>query len=178
MQKNAVRTLFSAIAAGTLFSISAGSIAESVTASESSEITLSFTPSIEITRVDNVAIADPALGTDAVGIEDFCVGGLGFSTYSITFESNDTNNDSEFSLTDDGTNHIPYSVGFDNSTSGTFTTVVAGDALTGQSRNIASCGSSDNARFQITVANSDWETSSVLNGTSYSDILTITVASE
>ncbi|WP_444939958.1 hypothetical protein ACJJI3_12700 [Microbulbifer sp. ZKSA004] len=175
MQKNVVRTLFSAIAAGTLFSISAASMADS--ASASSDITLSFTPTIEITRVENLTIADPTLGTDAVGTEDFCVGGLGFSTYSITFDSNDGENDTEFTLTD-GTNNVPYSVGFDNSTSGTFTTVTEGDALTGQTRNIASCGSSDNARFQITVANSAWETATVLNGTTYTDTLLITVASE
>ncbi|WP_445360415.1 hypothetical protein ACJJIL_17965 [Microbulbifer sp. EKSA005] len=175
MQKNVVRTLFSAIAAGTLLSISAASMA--ATDSANSDITLSFTPTIEITRVDNLTITDPTLGTDAVGTEDFCVGGLGFSTYSITFDSNDGENDTEFTLTD-GTNNVPYSVGFDNSISGSFETVTIGDALTGKTRNIASCGSSDNARFQITVANSDWETATVLNGTTYTDTLLITVASE
>ncbi|MCO1335688.1 hypothetical protein MO867_15230 [Microbulbifer sp. OS29] len=176
MQKTVVRSLFAAVTAGALLTASAVSMAASDSAS--SDITLSFTPTIEITRVDNLGIANPTLGTDAIGSEDFCVGGLGFSTYSITFASNDGENDTEFSLTDDGTNHVPYSVGFDNSLSGTFNTVTAGDALQDQSRNASSCGSSDNARFQVTVANSDWENATILNGTSYSDTLLITVASE
>ncbi|AWF80072.1 hypothetical protein BTJ40_04140 [Microbulbifer sp. A4B17] len=176
MQKKLVRSLFSAIAAGTLFSFSASSLAAE--ASEDSVITLSFTTSIEITRVDDLEIEDPASGTSAEGIEDFCVGGIGFSTYSVTFESTNGDATDPFKLTDGGTTSIPYSVGFDNSTSGSFTTVTEGTPLTGQSRNVAACASDDNARFQVTINNSDWETATVLNGTSYSDTLTITVASE
>ncbi|WP_226645045.1 hypothetical protein [Microbulbifer variabilis] len=175
MHKNVVRSLVSAVAAGILFSTSAATMAASDSAS--SDITLSFTPTIEIAEVGDVAITDPALGTDAVASEAFCIGGFGFPTFSITFESNDGINDTAFSLSGNGLD-VPYSVGFDNSTSGTFTAVNEGQAVTGQTRNAASCSGSDNARFQITVANGDWQTSDVLNGTSYTDTLLITVASE
>ncbi|QFT53763.1 hypothetical protein [Microbulbifer sp. THAF38] len=176
MHKNVVRSLVSAVAAGILFSTSAATMAAQDSAS--SDITLSFTPTIEIAAVGDVSITDPALGSDAVASEDFCIGGFGFPTFSITFESDDDNNDPAFTLTDGAGLEVPYSVGFDNSTSGTFTAVNAGQAVTGQTRNAASCSGSDNARFQITVANGDWQTSDVLNGTDYTDTLLITVASE
>jgi len=173
MQKNVVRSL---VAAGVLFSISSTTMA--ATDSQSSDIELKFNAAIDIDGVENILIEDPTLGNDATGEDGFCVGGFGFSTFSITFESNDSTNDTEFSLTDGASLNVPYSVGFDNSTSGSFTTVTEGVALTSQKRNNASCTGTDNARFQITVANANWQTSDVLDGTSYTDTLLITVASE
>ncbi|GAB2879288.1 hypothetical protein ACCI51_06335 [Microbulbifer echini] len=175
MHKNVVRSLVSALTAGIFFSTSAATMA--ATADSSSIIKLEFTPTIEIAAVGDISITDPALGSNAVASEDFCIGGFGFPTFSITFESNDGINDNAFSLSGNGLD-VPYSVGFDNSTSGTFTQVNEGQAVTGQTRNAASCSGSDNARFQITIANGDWQTSDVLNGTSYTDTLLITVASE
>ncbi|WP_444908789.1 hypothetical protein [Microbulbifer sp. TRSA005] len=175
MHKNVVRSLASALAAGMLFSASAATVA--ATNSASSDITLTFNPSIVIADVGDITITDPALGTDAVASDAFCIGGFGFPTFSITFESNDGNNDTAFSLSGNGLD-VPYSVGFDNSTNGPFTVVNEGEPLTGLDRNAASCSGSDNARFQITVANSAWQTNDVLDGTSYTDTLLITVASE
>ncbi|BBM00482.1 hypothetical protein [Microbulbifer sp. GL-2] len=174
MQKKVVRSL---VAAGLLFSISSTTLA--ATDNQSSQIELKFNATIDIDGVENILIEDPTLGSDATGEDGFCVGGFGFPTFSITFESNDGKNDTEFSLINsDESQKVNYSVGFDNSTTGSFTTVTQGVALTNQKRNNASCSGTDNARFQITVANADWQTSDVLDGTSYTDTLMITVASE
>ncbi|WHI50498.1 hypothetical protein P3339_18965 [Microbulbifer sp. MLAF003] len=160
-----------------LVSISSTTLAASD--SQSSDIELKFNATIDIDGVENISIEDPALDTDATGGDGFCVGGFGFSTFSITFESNDGKNDDEFSLINsDESQKVTYSVGFDNSTSGSFTNVTEGAALGNQTRKNASCTGTDNARFQITVANDDWQTPNVLDGTSYTDTLLITVASE
>ena len=171
--KNVLRTLFTA----TLISSSAFTFAAGETDSADSTITLNLSESIQLVGVEDVTITDPATGTNATGADGFCVAGIGFSTYSITFESTDTNDDTAFSLTG-ATNPIPYNVGFRNDTSGSYTTVTEGVALTSQNRNAASCSGGDNAGFQITIDNSAWEIADVLNGTSYTDTLTITVTTE
>ncbi|WP_444932201.1 hypothetical protein ACJJIF_10685 [Microbulbifer sp. SSSA002] len=149
-----------------------------VTDTGSSDITLNFTESVSVMNVGNVTITDPSTGTNATSIEPFCISGVGFSTFEITFESNDTNNDTVFELTN-GTNTVDYTVGFDNSLVGSFTTASEGIAMTGQTLNgVASDCSSDNARFEITIANADWENSTTQSGSGYADTLLITVTSE
>lgn len=171
--KNIIRTLV----ASTLASASALTFAAGVTDSADSVITLNLSESIQLVGVENVTITDPATGTNATGGDDFCVAGIGFSNFSITFESSDGNDDSAFSLTG-ATNPIPYTVGFRNATTGTYNTASPGVALTGQNRNAASCTGGDNAGFEVTIDNSAWEIADVLNGTSYTDTLTITVTTE
>ncbi|MCO1335692.1 hypothetical protein MO867_15250 [Microbulbifer sp. OS29] len=150
-----------------------------VTDATSADISLQFTEVIDVANVGNVQIQDPGTGTNATAIEDFCVAGTGFSTFEISFESDDGNNDTVFELTD-GTNNVDYAVGFDNSTGGAFTNVTEGTPIIGQTLNdiAADCTSvADNARFQITILNADWENATILSGSNYTDVLTITVTS-
>ncbi|WP_444932197.1 hypothetical protein ACJJIF_10665 [Microbulbifer sp. SSSA002] len=159
--------------------ISASATSFAATDSASSKISLEFTPVIEIESVEDVAIKNQELGADLRGIENFCVAGMGFSTYSVTFESNDGNNDDKFTLHDGQGVEVPYSVGFDNSLLGSFTGAEEGTPLTGNTRNAITCADNhDNARFEINIANVDWENQAVTNGTHYTDTLLITVASE
>lgn len=171
--KNVLRTLFAA----TLMSSSALTFAAGVSDNAQSVITLNLSESIELTGVENVTINNPTTGTNATGGDDFCVAGIGFSNFSITFESTDGNDDGAFSLTG-ATNPIPYTVGFRNDTSSSYTTVSEGVALTNQNRNFSSCTGGDNAGFEIIIDNTAWEIADVLNGTSYTDTLTITVTTE
>ncbi|GAB2879307.1 hypothetical protein ACCI51_06350 [Microbulbifer echini] len=156
--------------------ISPGSFAVDDTAL--SDISLQFTDAIDIAAVQNVQIVDPATGTDAKAIEDFCVAGMGFSTFEILFESD--NGVGVFELVGGG-NKVPYLVGYDNSTAGIFTPIIEGTALTGQALNdiATSCiGIVDNSRFEITILNASWENGTILSGGPYTDALTITVTSE
>ncbi|WP_444921146.1 hypothetical protein ACJJID_01330 [Microbulbifer sp. CnH-101-G] len=150
-----------------------------VTDNEDSIVTLQFNETINMVRVGPLTITDPATGTNATGIEDFCVRGTGFSTFAITFDSTNGSATSEFILSD-GTTDVPYQVGYDNSLSGSFTSVSEGVPLTGQAiQNFGPCvGFPDNARFQVTILNMDWENSMVLSGNNYTDTLMLTVESE
>ncbi|GAA5446098.1 hypothetical protein Misp06_04307 [Microbulbifer sp. NBRC 101763] len=174
MKKNVVRSLVSAVAAGLLFSASTTSMAAG--ASADSTITLSITPAIEISGVEDILITVDDLGDSAEGDDTFCVAGFGFSKFSITFQSDNTDSDTAFNLKGNGID-VGYSVGFVNDTSNLYQEVTSGTPVTNLDRQAASCGS-DNAHFQVTVDQNEWQQADVLNGTTYTDILEITVASE
>ncbi|MFA0812653.1 hypothetical protein [Microbulbifer epialgicus] len=175
MKKNVVRSLISAVTAGLLFSTSLASMA--VEDSANSIITLSITPTIEISGVKDIPLTISNLSDPVEGDSTFCVAGFGFSTFSIRFDSDDDpENGTAFVLTGNGVN-VPYSVEFVNDTSESYQPVTSGTPINNLDRQADSCGS-DNARFQVTVNQNDWQNEDVLNGTIYTDTLLITVASE
>lgn len=164
-------TIARSLVAATLFSTS--SLALAASDSATSDITLTIPTAIEIAQLDNVALNATA-GSDATADEPFCVGGTGFATYSIQFDSSAGSGD--FQLSDGGSTTVPYSVEFENDIAGTgFATTTEGVADGGHARNTASCSGTDNAQIRVTVAQADWE---ALNGTSYTDTLTVVVTSE
>ncbi|WP_444932200.1 hypothetical protein ACJJIF_10680 [Microbulbifer sp. SSSA002] len=156
----------------------AANSATAETDSANSQITLTFSTivNINLSEVDNLVIADPTPGQDAVGIDPFCISGDGFNTFSITFESNDGNSDPIFMLTD-GNISIPYDVAFANSLTGSFTPVISTVTLSGNSINAQDC-TNNNARFSITIPNLVWNNPTITNAGPYYDTLLITVASE
>ncbi|WP_226645036.1 hypothetical protein [Microbulbifer variabilis] len=157
----------------------AAPVALAVNANANTEIVLQFTSAISINGLQNLTIADPTSGNNAVDWESFCIRGIGFSTFEILFESE--NGTDEYILTD-GTIDIPYHVGFENVPNGGFAPTIEGVALTGQAiQDPGNCngnGAPENSTFEVTILNADWENARVLSGTEYTDTLTITVTSE
>lgn len=167
MKKNIISSLIAiALASGTTGALAASD-------SATSDITLTIPTTIAIAQLDPIAL-NPAPGSDAVAVEPFCVGGTGFATYAINFDS--LHGTSAFLLSDGGTDTVAYAVEFENGTTGSaWANVTEAADDTGHARTTASCAGTDNAQIRVTVAQADWE---ALNGTSYTDTLTVVVTSE
>ena len=158
--------------------LSATSAAFAADDSAISVITLTIPETIEIAQLGDVTLT-PTAGNDAVTLEPFCVAGMGFSTFSITFSSNVGDTTDEFLLSN-GSDTIAYSVGFENDLDDADYIGATEDVdITGNTRNATACSGTDNAQMRITVANADWENAGVLNSAdTYQDTLTVLVASE
>lgn len=146
-------------------------------ASADSEITLTIPEAIYIDGLADIDLT-AAAGSDATGFDDFCVGGTGFPTFSIQFDSANGAG-SGFALKETGGNTLPYTVGFANDISGSgHTTPNDGELLTNNTRNAHTCSATgtDNAQLLITVAQNTWQ--NAIGGSTYSDTLNVTVTAE
>ncbi|MCO1335691.1 hypothetical protein MO867_15245 [Microbulbifer sp. OS29] len=148
------------------------------TDNSNSQISLSFGDVIDIAQVDDITITDPTPGQNAVGIDEFCVAGTGFSNFSITFESVDGVFDPAFIMTD-GNINVPYSVGFDNGLNGSFHLIGPRIPFQGNLISAQYCDDNqENVRFAVTILSGVWQYPPVSHGGPYHDTLMITVASE
>ncbi|WP_226662992.1 hypothetical protein [Microbulbifer aggregans] len=152
--------------------------------SADTDITVSLTlpQLIELEGLNDITIdAGSFLGANATGSDDFCVGGYGYSTYSIQFDSANASG-TQFRMADSGTtpSYVNYNVDFANDL-GSVSHIPAesGVALTGNERgvaNIACATSGENRQLLVTVLQSDWENANALS--TFSDTLTVTVTAE
>ncbi|WP_160154398.1 hypothetical protein [Microbulbifer sp. ALW1] len=160
----------------------AGGKAAADTESATSDITLAIEPVIYIANVGAIDLTpDPAAPAAVSQADDYCVAGIGFSSYVINF----TSDNGEFALSDGSGNKIDYTVGFDDvASSGGSPVYAPADYNTDyntQSKADTSCsGTTENASFQISVAQADWQAQSTAldNGNQFTDTLTITVTTE
>ncbi|MFV8781631.1 hypothetical protein ACNKU7_04330 [Microbulbifer sp. SA54] len=151
--------------------------------SDKTDITVSLTlpQLIELEGLNDIAIdAGSFLGDNARGSDNFCVGGYGYSTYSIQFDSANANG-TQFRMVDGGaTSYVNYNVDFANDlTSVSHVSAESGVALTGNERgaaNVACATSGENRQLLVTVLQADWENANALS--TFSDTLTVTVTAE
>lgn len=189
--KNIFRTL---IAIGTLgLALTANaqtSNPASATAGSSSGdslITLTLTPFIFVNNFNDIDLTASANG-DVFESDNLCVGGFGYSEYSVAFGSDNGTADAAtptagtLLLSDGGSDEIAYSVGFakgasavtadETSTDGAMTNHFARDP----GDTITLCqGGGENATLFVYVAATDWQEA---EGTSYTDTLTVQVSAE
>lgn len=152
--------------------------------SADTDITVSLTlpQLIELEGLNDIAIdASSFLGANATGSDNFCVGGYGYSTYSIQFDSANANG-TQFRMIDGAAtpSYVNYNVDFANDlTSISHLSAESGVALTGNERgvsNIACATSGENRQLLVTVLQADWENANALS--TFSDTLTVTVTAE
>lgn len=182
----AFRTVFRTLAAASLATAAANGLAaqDGVAGSNSSsgnfDITLTVPTQIIVKNFDDMALTTTGatLGDAITGTEEFCVGGIGFASYSVNLESQNGSTggsgSAPFQLNGSGQN-LPYAAAFVNNT----TSTTGDDADTNgdvpgsfpRAGNLA-CAT-DNARVIVSIDSADWESAVE---TSYSDTLTVTVA--
>ncbi|MCK7598419.1 hypothetical protein M0G74_14155 [Microbulbifer sp. CAU 1566] len=175
MKKALLTSSFAALA------IAGGYAAAAETESATSLITLKIDPVIYIANVDPIILTpNPATPAAVSQADDYCVAGIGFSSYIVNF----TSANGDFVLKN-GTNEISYTVGFDDvsSSGGTplYTTANYNENYIAQSKADTSCtGTTENASFQISVTQAAWEAQATEldKGTSFTDTLTITVTAD
>lgn len=173
MQKTALRIHLCAA----LIALTGNALAAGETDSAASAITLTIPEAIYIDGLADIDLT-AAAGNDATGTDDFCVGGTGFPTFSIQFDSNNGGG-TGFVLAESGGDTIPYTVGFANDTTGSgHIEPDDGVALQNNTRQAHSCSASgtDNAQLLVTVAQDTWQ--NAVGGSTYSDTLNVTVTAE
>jgi len=146
------------------------------------DITLEVEPSITIRNLGDIDLSNSGitLGQAIKGSEDFCVGGIGFSNYTVNLSSSNGSTggggSSSYELGGSSEN-IPYAVTFSDDLSGTSGIAPSGlgDVPGSFPRKTDETCLTDNARVYITVSPSDWENA---NEPFYTDVLTVTVSSQ
>ncbi|WP_237057908.1 hypothetical protein [Microbulbifer sediminum] len=171
-------TLRSALA-GLILAVPGVVIAAGETDFKDIQVNLNIPERIVVDQLDNIDLSAVA-GTDAAGADAFCVGGTGFATYSIQFDSNAGGATNEFLLANvaDTSLTVPYSVGYSNDETATDAASFAdeGVVLPGNLRRDFRCGAGyENAKLFVNVAANDWQNAT---GGDYSDTLTVTVVAE
>lgn len=176
---SAVIALFASTAA---LAATQGNVGDS-TSSGTVGITLDVNTSIVAKNFNDMSLSleNTAPGSDIVGSEPFCVGGLGFNEYTIAFSSlngstgSGTATDAPFEL-ESGADQIAYQVGFADSVGATTPAASAdsnGDVSSQYAKNgDLGCGT-DNAKLFVTIPSSEWEAAT--QAADYSDTLTVTV---
>lgn len=159
-------------------------------ASSEGEIGISLTVNEAIivknlSDIDFTVDGSTAAGTDLIGRDTFCVGGIGFTDYSIEFESGTAGADSGFKLVGSApTVTMDYTVGFTTNTADTESgTAPAGDGVMPGSFSLdgdLACAATDtvadnNAQVVVTIPSDQWEAAAE---SSYSDTLYVTVTGQ
>ncbi|AWF80070.1 hypothetical protein BTJ40_04130 [Microbulbifer sp. A4B17] len=146
------------------------------------DIELEVEPSITIRNLGDVDLSNSGtlFGQSIEGSEDFCVGGIGFSSYTVNLSSaNGSTGGGGSNAYELGgsSEQIPYSVAFSDNLGATsgVSPGSLGDVPGSFSRTEDESCLSDNARIYISVAPSDWENASE---PFYTDVLTVTVSSQ
>lgn len=180
--KNGISAIIALLASTTALAATQGNVGDSAS-SGSVGITLDVNTSIVAKNFNDMSLSleNTAPGSDIVGSEPFCVGGLGFNEYTIAFASRNGSSgdgaatDAAFEL-ESGTDQIAYQVGFADSVGATAPAASAdgsGDVADQYPKNgDLGCGT-DNARLFVTIPSSEWEAAT--QAADYSDILTVTV---
>ncbi|WP_444902147.1 hypothetical protein ACJJIG_04230 [Microbulbifer sp. SSSA007] len=146
------------------------------------DIVLEVEPNITIRNLGDIDLSNSGitLGQIIKGSEDFCVGGIGFSNYTVNLSSSNGSTggggSSGYELGGSSEN-IPYTVTFSDDLTGTSGIAPGGlgDVPGSFSRRTDESCISDNARIYISVSPSDWENA---NEPFYTDVLTVTVSSQ
>ncbi|WP_444892851.1 hypothetical protein ACJJIE_20960 [Microbulbifer sp. TRSA001] len=146
------------------------------------DIVLDVEPNIAIRNLGDIDLSNSGtlFGQAIEGSEDFCVGGIGFSGYTVNLSSaNGSTGGSGSSAYELGGNseQIPYSVAFSDNLAATsgISPDSQGDISGSFSRTSDENCLSDNARIYISIAPSDWENA---GEPLYTDALTVTVSSQ
>ncbi|WP_444888094.1 hypothetical protein [Microbulbifer sp. JMSA008] len=141
-------------------------------------IALKIQPKIYIKQLDDIFLSNMGVspGQDIVGHEDFCVGGSGFSQYSVSLSSSGGISAGAFVLTGIS-EHMPYIASFsDNIHRSPPSIPGASGRIPGLfNRSAPEECLSNNARITITVPSPFWERA---NESKYTDVLTVTVTSQ
>ncbi|WOX04821.1 hypothetical protein [Microbulbifer pacificus] len=183
--KNAVRVLSCGVilglaSAGTIAAVNP--ITPGLTSSEGSiQITLDVAQGIQIQELSNIQLDlnGLAAGNDLIGRDTFCVGAVGFKSYSIRFDSATATSGFELQ---GSTERLPYNVTFtsDTAENATGTATNADGTITTtyspKSGYLCTSDAADhNAQVIVTVPTGVWEAAA---DPSYSDTLTVTVSGE
>lgn len=189
MKRTALRSLIAASL--TLASLSATAATNPSAATPNSSqgditITLSLVPHVIITGLDDMNIN--ATGSeDITQTDNICIGGSGFSSFTVSFASQNGNASlgspsatDPFLLVDSGTSEsIPYSVAFANSAGAATAdeTSIDGTLSTTFTRQsgatAAHClGGGENATLFVNIAAADWQG---VDGSAFTDTLTVMV---
>ncbi|WP_444932195.1 hypothetical protein ACJJIF_10655 [Microbulbifer sp. SSSA002] len=146
------------------------------------DIVLEVEPSIAIRNLGDIDLSNSGIvfGQAIEGREDFCIGGIGFSGYTVNLSSanGSTGGAGSSAYTLGGNSEqIPYSVAFSDNLAATsgLSPDSLGDIPASFSRGADESCLSDNARIYISIAPSDWENA---GEPFYTDILTVTVSSQ
>ncbi|WP_237067253.1 hypothetical protein [Microbulbifer guangxiensis] len=145
--------------------------------SGTSLITLEVGSLIVVKGLEDITLttAGTPAGTDIATSGTLCVGGVGFSGYSIELDSTNGGADSAVYQLSNGTDTIDYLVAFDddeNSASGVSPTA---DGSIAGFTNLGTLGcTTDNAKLFVTVEAAEWE--SITDTTNLTDTLTVTVS--
>ncbi|MFI2812279.1 hypothetical protein [Microbulbifer zhoushanensis] len=174
-----MKTILRSAAAILVFAVPSAVMAAGETDSKDILINLTIPERIVVDQLDNIDLT-PTAGNDAAGEDAFCVGGTGFATYSIQFDSGNGSTADQFLLanTTNASLTVPYSVGYSNdeTASSATSTATQGDLLPGNARRDFRCGVGyENAKLFVSVLADDWQDSA---GGSYSDTLTVLVTAE
>jgi len=181
MKKTALRALVAATALSCSLSALAASDGDvgSSNSSGTTEITLEVGNLIVVRNLKDIDLttAGTAAGSDITGSETLCVGGLGFTGYTVQLDSTNGGASTGTYELGNGTDTITYQVAFDDDTasaSGTAPDATTGSvATTFSNLGTLSC-SADNARIFVTIPAAQWET--ISDTTNLTDTLTVTVA--
>jgi hypothetical protein len=174
MLSNTLRTAViasSLLAAGTLFGATDGD--QGSTSTGTTTVSVTKTSEVKISGLEDIALAVQADGS-ATGTTSACIYRNGTGSYSLT--ANGDGAASSFSLSDGGSNVMPYTVTFDDGSGAAALT--KNTALTGLSNAdtlSTTCNGTTNATIAITVATADFSSAPAGD---YTGTLTLIIAPE
>ncbi|WP_444932203.1 hypothetical protein ACJJIF_10695 [Microbulbifer sp. SSSA002] len=146
-------------------------------------IALEVEPSISINNLGNIYINGSNFppGQDITGYEDFCVQGIGFSSYQVSLSSRNslarTAQRASMFLLSSPVENLPYAVSFTDDMSQTSgaKTLSNGIALGTLTESLSGHCAIDNARIMVTIPGGVWEGA---KSSYYTDVLTVTVTGQ
>lgn len=180
MKKTVIRTLVAATALAASMSTLAASdgTVDSSSSTGTSDITLTVGNLIIARMFDDIALSTngASVGSDITATEEICIGGLGFTGYTVQLDSsNGTAGTGTYTL-DNGTEAISYNVAFDDDAAAASGTAPDGTgAVTGTFTNLGNLGcSTENARIFITIPAAQWE--AIGSTDDFTDTLTVVIS--